>query len=649
MTTVHLIPRKVLFGNPDKASVQLSPDGAYISYLAPLDGVLNVWVAQRDNLDAARPVTHDTGRGIHFYVWAYTNTHILYMRDKDGDENWRLYSVDLNSNEIKDLTPFEGVQARFEIADPKFPEEIIVGLNNRDPQWHDIYRVNIITGSMVLMERNDSFAGILVDEDHQARMALRMTQEGGFDIFKSTKPGNWELWDSIPADDIMTTSPLGFDKAGKVLFWKDSRGRNTSALVAENFETGEKVLLAEDPRADAQDVLRHPTEKHVQAVSFIYERKRWEALDRSIEPDLAYLRTVADGEIEVTSRTLDDKLWIVMYALDDGPNRYYIYDRRNSAARFLFTHRRRLEGQPLAKMHSVVIKSRDGLDLVSYYTLPLGSDSNGDGIPDHPLPMVFTPHGGPWWRDFWGYDPWHQWLANRGYAVLSANFRASTGFGKAFVNAGDLEWGGKIHDDQIDAVRWAIEMGIADPKLVAVFGGSFGGYSALVGLTFTPEVFVCGVDIVGPSNLITSQESMPPYWKPMFEMWAGRVGDPRTEEGRALLRERSPLTRVDRIQSPLLIGHGANDPRVKQAESDQIVQAMQAKNIPVTYVLYPDEGHGFARPENNLSFNAVAESFLAEHLGGRCEPIGDDLKGSSLQALSGAEQIPGLLEALPAK
>ena len=394
-------------------------------------------------------------------------------------------------------------------------------------------------------------------------------------------------------------------------------------------------------------MILHPTEKHVQAVSFVYDRKRWQILDTAIQPDLDYLRTVANGEVEIISRTLDDLFWIVLYMVDQGPARYYLYNRVNREARFLFSNRTALEKYPLSKMHSVVIQSRDGLDLVAYYTLPLGSDSDGDGVPDQPLPMVFIPHGGPWGRDFWGYNPWHQWLANRGYAVLMVNFRSSTGFGKHFTNAGDLEWGGKILEDQVDAVQWAISKGIADPQMIAIMGGSFGGYSTLAGLTFYPELYACGVDIVGPSNLITLLESIPPYWKPQLELFTTRVGDFRTEEGRALLKKHSPLTYVDRISRPLLIGQGANDPRVKQAESDQIVQAMLAKQIPVTYVLYPDEGHGFARPENNLWFYARAEAFLARSLKGRYEPIGDDFKGSSLQVLTGATEVPGLQEALP--
>jgi dipeptidyl aminopeptidase/acylaminoacyl peptidase len=649
MTTVPLIPRKILFGNPDRASVQLSPDGAHLAYLAPRDGVLNVWVAPRDNLDAAQPVTHDTGRGIRFYMWAYTNHHVLYIQDKNGDENWRLYSVDLTTNETKDLSPFEGVQTQLKNVSPRFPEEVVVGLNNRNPQWHDIYRINLTTGDMTLLEQNDSYADFVVDDDYRVLIALRMTPDGGMEIFKRAEQGVWEPWDRIPREDMLTTGPVGLDKTSTVIFMKDSRGRNTSSVVARSLATQETTLLAEDPQADAEDVVCHPTEKHVQAVSFVYERKRWQIIDQSIEFDLAYLRTVADGEVEIISRTLDDKLWVVLYLVDNGPTRFYLYDRPQRAVSFLFTDRQALENQPLVKMHSAVIRSRDGLDLVVYYSLPLDSDSDGDGIPDRPLPMVFFPHGGPWGRDFWGYIPWHQWLANRGYAVLCVNFRSSTGFGKAFTNAGDHQWGGKIMEDQIDAVQWAIAQGIADPQKVAVMGGSFGGYSTLAGLTLYPEMYACGVDLVGPSNLITLLESMPPYWKPILELFTTRVGDHRTEEGRALLTKHSPLTYVDRICRPLLIGQGANDPRVKQAESDQIVKAMQAKHIPVTYLLYPDEGHGFARPENSLSFNAIAEAFLARCMGGRYEPIGGDFVNSSLRVLSGGDEIPSLQEALELK
>jgi dipeptidyl aminopeptidase/acylaminoacyl peptidase len=646
---IPLIPREVLFGNPDKASVQLSPDGKKISYLAPLDGVLNVWVGSVDNLKTVKPVTNDTGRGIRFYGWTYTNEHIAYIQDKDGDENWHLYSVDLNTDEIKDLTPLENVQARVQQVSHKFPDELLVGLNDRNPELHDLYRVNIRTGERRLIQQNEDFADFTTDDDFNVRFASRNTPDGGFEHFELDEAGHWApstRLARIPMEDTLTTHVVGFDKTGQILHLVDSRNRNTAALTALDLETGEQSLLVENPQVDVGSVMVHPTEKYVQAVAFTYQRKQWQPLDESVAADLAYLQTVAEGDIEAIRQTLDDKHWIVVYLMDDGPIRIYHYDREKKEARFLFTNRQELEDAPLAKMHPVVIKSRDGLDLISYYTLPLGSDSNDDAIPDQPLPMVLFVHGGPWARDGWGYHPFHQWLANRGYAVLSVNFRGSTGFGKDFINASTREWGARMHDDLLDAIEWAGQQGIADPKRIAIAGGSYGGYATLVGLTFSPETFACGVDIVGPSSLVTLIETIPPYWKPMLEMFTQRVGDPRTEEGRAFLIERSPLTHVDRIQRPLLIGQGANDPRVKQAESDQIVQAMQEKKIPVTYVLYPDEGHGFARPENRLSFNATTEAFLSEFLGGRYEPVNDDFAGSSITVPVGVEEVPGLNEAL---
>ncbi len=644
---IPLIPREALFGNPDKASTQLSPNGTKIGFLAPLNGVLNVWVGAADDPAAAKPVTKDTGRGIRFYGWAYTNNHVLYIQDKDGDENWRLYSVDLATGQTKDLTPIEGVQARIQEVSPKFPNEILVALNDRVPEFHDIYLVNIETGEKRLVQKNEGFVSFVTDDEYHIRLATQMTSDGGSEILRRTPEAGWESLTKIAMEDTLTTSPVDFDKTGKILYMTDSRGRNTAALIALDLESGTQTTMAEDPQADVSDLMVHPTEKNVQAAAFTYERKHWHILDPSITQDMRHLRRVADGDVEVLSRTLDDRTWIVAYVMDNGPVRYYRYNREQQDAQFLFSNRKALEDLPLAKMHPIVIASRDGLNLVSYYTLPVGSDRDDDGRPDVPLPMVLVVHGGPWARDVWGYNVWHQWLANRGYAVLSVNFRGSTGFGKAFINRSIREWGTKMHDDLIDAVNWAIEAGIADRDRVAIMGGSYGGYATLVGLTFTPETFACGVDIVGPSNLVTLLESVPPYWQPQVELWATRVGDHRTEEGRAFLTARSPLTHVDRIQRPLLIAQGANDPRVKQAESDQIVQAMQENQIPVTYVLYPDEGHGFAKPENRMSFNAVAEAFLAACLGGRHEPIDDDFTGSSITIPTGADRVPGVTEALP--
>lgn len=444
----------------------------------------------------------------------------------------------------------------------------------------------------------------------------------------------------------MTTRPVDFDREGDSLFALDSRGRDTAALVRMHMGTGEIEVLGESPKADVYRVMSHPTEKTIEAYAVSYLKPEWKVLDDSVRADLDVLREVDRGELYVTSRSLDDRFWVVLFVPDDGPGRFHLYDRETKETRFLFTNQSALEGRPLVRMHPRVIEARDGLPLVSYLSLPPGSDPNGDGKPETPVPLVLHVHGGPWARDAWGYDPIHQWLANRGYAVLSVNFRGSTGFGKTFINAANREWADAMQDDLVDAVAWAVKERIADPERIAISGGSYGGYATLVGMTKTPETFACGVDIVGPSNLVTLLESMPPYWKPMVDMFKRRVGDPSTEEGLADLLRRSPLTHAARIQRPLLIGQGANDPRVKQAEADQIVDAMQAKDLPVVYVLYPDEGHGFQRSENRLSFFAVMEVFLAPILGGRAEPLGDALEGSSIQVPEGATLISGLEEAL---
>jgi dipeptidyl aminopeptidase/acylaminoacyl peptidase len=645
-TETPLIPRDVLFGNPDKAMARLSPDGKRLSYLAPVRGVLNVFVGPVDDPEAAKPVTADKKRGIRNYFWAYTSNHILYTQDTGGDENWRVYSVDLTSGEIKDLTPIDNVRAEIQEVSDRFPETILVGLNDRDPQYHDLYRVNIGTGDRELVQKNDQFAGFVTDDDYRVRFATKMTDDGGEAIYEPDGKGGWKEWQKIGMADTLTTSPAGFDKSGKILYFMDSRGRDTGALVAVDLGTGETKMIAENDKADIGGVLSHPTEKTIEGVSFNYERVKWTIFDPEIKKDFEYLNTVADGELTIASRTLDDKTWIVAYLMDDGPVRYYLYHRPEKKTTFLFTNRKSLEGLPLVKMHPVVIPSRDGLNLVSYLTLPKYADTDGDARPDKPLPLVLTVHGGPWARDDWGFDPQAQLLSNRGYATLSVNFRGSTGFGKSFANAGNKEWAGKMHNDLLDAVAWAVKEKIADPEKVAIMGGSYGGYATLVGLTFTPEAFACGVDVVGPSNLFTLLKTIPPYWAPAIQMFKDRVGDLDTEEGRKLLEERSPLNFVDRIQRPLLIGQGANDPRVKQSEADQIVAAMTAKKIPVTYVLFPDEGHGFARPENSLAFNAVTELFLAEHLGGRYEPIGNDFEGSSIKVPIGGSDLPGLEKAL---
>jgi dipeptidyl aminopeptidase/acylaminoacyl peptidase len=641
-----LIPRRILFGNPDKASPQISPDGKRLSFLAPVKGVLNVWVGPVDDPAAAKPVTNDTKRGIRSYSWAFTNRHILYVQDANGDENYHLYRVDLSKNETTDLTPLEHIRAEIEETSHRFPDELVVRINDRNPQFHSLYKINLLSGERTLLEENTQFAGYVLDEDLKVRFALRYTPDGGSAVLEKDE-GKWKEFTKIPQEDTLTTSPLGFDKTGTVLYLRDSRGRNTGVFKSLNLATREEKIIAEDHRSDAGSVLAHPTENTVQAVSFTYERTQWKFLDKAVQADFEKIKKLGDGDVAVGSRTLDDRKWIVGLLVDNGPLRYYLYDRDSGSAKFLFTNRQELEGWPLQKMNSRVLKSRDGMNLVSYLTLPPGADPDGRGKPKQPVPMVLLVHGGPWGRDSWGLNGLHQFLANRGYAVLSVNYRGSTGFGKDFLNAGNREWAAKMHDDLLDAVDWAIAEKIADPRKIGIMGGSYGGYATLVGLTFTPEKFACGVDIVGPSNLVTLLSTIPPYWAPMVEMFKIRVGDVSSDEGKKFLASRSPLSKAEQIRRPLLIAQGANDPRVKQAEADQIVGAMKEKKLPVTYVLFPDEGHGFARPPNSLAFNAVAEAFLARFLGGRYEEIGDAFEGSSVEVPTGAEDVPGLAAKLP--
>ena len=652
MEKTPLIPREVLFGNPQRAQARLSHDGKWLSYQAPVDGVLNIWVAPADDLSKAQAVTEEKVRPISGHSWAFDNQHILYVQDKNGDENFHLYATDVVTRETKDLTPIEGVRAELQEASEKFPNEVLVGLNDRDKRYHDIWRINIQTGEKQLVQQNSGVAGYLTDDDYRVRMAMNYTPTGGQVLQVPETEGDTSKWKDFlefGPEDGMTSGPAGFDKTGQTLYLEDSRNRNTAGLFTMDLKTGETTLIADDPRTDVGGVLVHPTEKNIQAVSFTYARTEWKILDPAIAPDIEFLKKFQDGEFIVTSRTQDDSQWTVAYILDNGPVKFYRYLRTPERKMvFLFNNRDDLADYPLVKMHDRVIKSRDGLDLVCYLSLPPGVDADGDGVPDHPVPLILDVHGGPWSRDGWGLNGTHQWLANRGYAVLNVNYRGSTGFGKEFLNASNGEWSGKMHNDLLDAVQWAIDQKIADKDKVAIMGGSYGGYATLVGLTYTPDTFACGVDIVGPSSLVTLLQNVPDYWQPFMPVMKMRVGDVNTEEGRAALLQRSPLTLVDKIKRPLLIGQGANDPRVKQAEADQIVKAMTDKKIPVTYVLYPDEGHGFHRPENNTSFNAVTEAFLAEQLGGRFQPVGDDFKGSTITVPTGADHVPGLEQALAA-
>ena len=650
-TGVPLIPREKIFGNPSQTAGRLSPDGKHLSWIAPRDGVLNIYVAPASNPKAAKALTNERQRPIRQYFWSPDSRQILFINDKGGDENFLLYGVDIASGEQRSLTPFEKTRVQVVGVSNQVKDRILVGVNNRDPKWHDVHSLDLKTGKLTpVMMNTGGYASFLADRNLVIRGASKPRPDGGSDFHRvvnnqvEAKP-----FEQVTLEDSETTRPAGFTTDGKTLYWLDSRGRDTAALVAQDVATGAKTVLAQSARADIGNAMSNPKTGRVEAYGENYLKNEWIPLGNAVKADLDFLKSRLKGEIGVTSRTDADDKWIVAVDPVSAPSAAYLYDRKSKSLTKLYVTRPELEGAPLAAMTPVEIKTRDGLTMVSYLTLPPGADPDGDGRPNKAVPMVLLVHGGPWGRDVYGYNGTHQWLANRGYAVLSTNFRASTGFGKKFVAAGNLMWGTKMHDDLLDATDWAVKSGITTDDKVAIMGGSYGGYATLAGLAFTPEKFACGVDIVGPSNLNTLLKTIPPYWEAGKAQMYARMGNPTTPEGQALLKERSPLYKADQIKRPLLIGQGANDPRVNVAESEQIVNAMKEKGIPVTYVVFPDEGHGFARPQNSIAFNAVAENFLAKCLGGRAEPIGAALKASTAQVQHGAEFAPGLKDALASR
>lgn len=605
-----LIPREVLFGNPVKAGPQISPDGRMLSYLAPSDGVLNIWVRTIGKTDD-HVITNDKKRPIRRYFWQQDSSHIIYLQDVGGNENWHVFQADLNTKEARDLTPFKDVAAQIVDVDPNFPNQILVGLNDRDKRWHDVYRVDLKTGKAELDTQNPGdVAGWETDNSMQVRAAQIALSDGGTEIrVRDDVKSPWRSFMKWGPDD--TGGVTGFSPDNKRLWIISSVGANAGRLIEVDIATGKQKVLSEDKQYDVGSALVNPRSRKLEAVRYTRARSEWTLVDDSLKADFDALRKVRDGDFFIGSRTLDDKNWIITYVVDNGPVYWYVYNRPTRKATMLFSNQPALEKYTLAKVQPVSFKARDGMELYGYLTLPVG-------VAPKNLPMVMFVHGGPWARDAWGYNPYVQWLANRGYAVLQVNFRGSTGYGKNYINAGNREWAGKMHDDIIDGKRWAVQQGYADPERVAIMGGSYGGYATLVGLTFTPDEFAAGVDIVGPSNITTLLKTIPPYWEAGKAMFRRRVGDWEKEED--FLKSRSPLFKADQIKVPLLIGQGANDPRVKQAEADQIVEAMRKANKPVEYIVFTDEGHGFARPQNNLFFNAKTEEFLAKYLGGRAEP-----------------------------
>lgn len=607
-----LIPRELLFGNPERTSPSLSPEGKYLAYIAPDEkNILQVWL-KTVGQEETQALTRDPKRGIRFFFWTYNPDQLIYVQDSDGDENWHLYLVNVQTHVVRDLTPFQGVRAQVVNLDHNFPDQILVGMNLRDPQVFDVYQVNLKNGAVDFHTENPgNIVSWTADAQFKIRAASSSTDDGGFDLlYRETPEHPWETLRHWGPDE--EGGAAFFSNDGKILYMVGNHDANAERLISLDLSTRQETVIAEDPEYDIGGLLAHPTTRNIEAVSFYKDKEEWQIIDPIIAEDIEAIKQIRPGEFGI-SRTLSDEKWLISFVTDDGPVYFYVYDRPTKTHSFLFSNKPKLEGLSLAAMEPISYTAIDGLTIHGYLTKPVGVEL--------PAPTVLLVHGGPWARDTWGYDSQAQWLANRGYAVLQVNFRGSTGYGKAFLNAANREWAGKMHQDLIDGVNWLVEKGISQPDKIAIMGGSYGGYATLVGLTFTPEVFACGVDIVGPSNIITLMQSIPPYWEPIRKNFYHRVGNLDTEP--EFLKERSPLFFVDRIEKPLLIGQGANDPRVKQAESEQIFEAMKQARKPVEYALYSDEGHGFARPENRLHFYGVAEEFLAKYLGGRFEPLGE--------------------------
>ncbi len=618
-----IIDRELLFGNPEIASGKLSPDGKFISFIKPYKGTLNIWVkGANEKFEDARPLTADTTRPIRSYFWSKDSRYILYVQDKGGDENFNIYSVDPSAQatkhgipENKDLTKLQGVRVYIYGVAHNNPDIVFIGLNDRDKSWHDLYKLSISTGERTLLFKNtenDRITGYFFDWDDKLRLAIRSNQDGSNDIMRVDNDNLEKIYTTTVFE---TAYPIAFDKTNSKFYLVTNKGddRNLIQLVLFDPINQKEVFIEKDPlnRVDLDDINVSELTKEIIYTQYIDEYERYVWKDKNYEKDYNYLQSqLPDVNIYFSSSTKDEQLWLVNAMSDTDPGATYLYDRKNQKLTFQYRPRPNIPRNDLAKVTPIEYPSSDGLIIPAYLTLPKGVEPKN-------LPLIVFPHGGPWSRDIWSYNPYLQFLANRGYAVLSPNFRGSTGYGKKFLNAGNNEWGKKMQDDLTWGVKYLIEQGIADPDKIGIMGGSYGGYATLAGLAFTPEVYACGVSIVGPSNLITLLNSIPPYWEAVRTEFHERMGNPETPEGKALLEKASPLNSASNIKAPLLVIQGANDPRVKIHESDQIVIALRERGAPVEYIVAPDEGHGFANPVNNMAMLAASEKFLAKYLGGR--------------------------------
>ena len=614
-----LIPLEHFFDNPEVAGAQISPDGQWLSYLKPYRGKLNIHVRPVGG-GAERLMTTDTTRPVMGYFWSADASRLLYVQDKGGNENYHIYSVPVagtGTPEARDLTPFENVRALIFAVPRELPGRILIGLNRRDPTVFDAFWLDLETGELTLAAQNPGrHVGYMVDTQNRVRLALSQDERGGTVIHvRDTESDPWRTVATYPVTE--SVGPLRFHPDGQRVYLSSNHGDTDLArLVLRDLATGREEPIEGDPenQVDFSGAWFSEIDHRLLATYYNADTVRVYAKTPEVQRHMERIRAVHGGTPQITSMTRDEKRWIVSFDSPTDPGATYLYDTESGKAEFLFRPRPWLEPTQLAEMQPISYRARDGLTIHGYLSLPRG-------VEPRRLPLVLLVHGGPWARDTWGYDAEAQLLANRGYAVLQVNYRGSTGYGKRFYNAAVKEWAGAMHTDLIDGVQWAVAQGIADPERVAIYGGSYGGYATLVGLTMTPEVFACGVDYVGPSSLITLIESFPPYWRPMLESSFYRhVGDPSKPEDREDMKKRSPLYMVDRIEDPLLIVQGANDPRVTKREADQLAIALRDRGVPVRYLLAENEGHGFANPDNRLAFYREMERFLGECLGGRVQP-----------------------------
>jgi dipeptidyl aminopeptidase/acylaminoacyl peptidase len=618
-----IIDRELLFGNPEIAGAQLSPDGKFIAFRKPYKDTMNIWVKRADEpFEKARLLTSETKRPIPAFFWSRDSKFILFVKDNAGDENFNVYAVNpseqppngMEAPAARNLTEAQKVRAIIYAVPKSEPDAIYVGLNDRDPAWHDLYRIKISTGQRTLIRQNtERLTGWLFDNKDRLRLATRSAQNGDTEILRVDQGGTFTKVYSCNVFE--TCDPVHFDTDNRRVYMQTNRGESVDLirLVLFDPETGKEEMVESDPmnRVDlAEAVFSDLTDKLI-FTRYVDDRQRLYFKDKAFEADYNFLqKKLSNKEISFNSSTRDELRWLITAFSDTEPGETYLFDRKAKSLTLQYRIREKVPREALAEMKAIRYKSSDGLEIPAYLTLP-------KGMPAKNLPLVVFPHGGPWGRVSWGYHAYAQFLANRGYAVLEPNFRASTGYGKKFLDAGNRQWGDKMQDDITWGVKYLIDQGLVDPKRVGIMGGSYGGYATLAGVTFTPDLYAAAVAIVAPSNLITLLETIPPYWEAGRITFYKRMGDPNTAEGKAQLMRQSPLTHADKIKTPLLIVQGANDPRVNKREADQIVVALRDRGFPVEYLVAPDEGHGFARPVNNMAMLAQAEKFFAKYLGGR--------------------------------